>query len=94
MFKVIFPNTTVITPFWTLIVASMVAKKGLPKMIGIWTLVFNTGSVSIQINSTGKIKLSTLTRTSSKILSGYFVDLLGNYNIICIGLSSPKPICW
>ena len=93
-FKVIFPNTRVMTPLLTLIVASIVAKNGLPKIIGIWELTFWTSSISKTTKSTGKTNVSIRTNTSSKTPLGYFTNRSASYSVILVGLSYPRPNCW
>ena len=62
------------------------ARKGLPSSSGT-CLSF---SMFITTKSTRKINFPTLMSTSSKIPSGYTIDLSAIFKAIAVGVSSPK----
>ena len=63
-----------------------VAKKGLPNNKGTWV----SSSICMTTKSTGKMNFPTLTSTSSRMPSGYAIDLSAICNVIVVGVSSPK----
>ena len=80
------PTLSVISLFCTSIKAAPVAKKGLPSNKG--TLV--SSSICMITKSTGKMNFPTLTSTSSRMPSGYAIDLSSICNVIAVWVSSPK----
>ena len=71
----------------TSINALLVARNGLPSMIGISL----SSSISETMKSAGKMNLSTLTITSSITPLGCFSDLSTNWGVIVVGRASPNP---
>ena len=80
------PSLSVSSPFYTLIKAAPIAKKGLPNSKGTWV----SSSIFITTKSIGKINFPTLTSTSSRTPSGCAMDLSAIYSVIVVGVSSPK----
>ena len=81
-----FPTLSVSSLFCTSIKAAHVAKKGLPSNKGTWV----SSSICMITKSTGKMNFPTLTSTSSRMPSGCAIDLSAIYNVIAVGVSSPK----
>ena len=75
------------SPFYTSISAPLVAKNGLPNMIGISL----SSSISRIMKYARNMNLSTLTRTSSITLLGCFSDLSTNWSVTVVGRASPNP---
>ena len=90
-FRVMLPKTRVIIPFCILIVTSIVAKNGRPKITGICELTLCTCSVYRTTNSTWNTNKSIWTRKSSRIPLGYLIERLANYSVILVGFNSPNP---
>ena len=74
-------------PSWTSIKALPVAKKGLPRMRG----TSLSSSMSSTMKSTGKISLSTFTRTSSMMPLGCLMDRSASCSDTMVGFTSPTP---
>ncbi|KAK8686554.1 hypothetical protein V6N13_125578 [Hibiscus sabdariffa] len=75
------------SPFSKSIIVLLVAKKGLPRMIG----ACSSASQSSIKKSAGNINLSTRTRMSSIFPSGYTYERSASCSITVVGLASPMP---
>ena len=75
------------SPRCTSIIALPVARIGLPRIIGISL----SSSMSRTMKSSGKINLSTLTKTSSITPLGCFKDLSASWRVTVVGRASPNP---
>ena len=75
-------------PFAQSMLALVVAKKGLPKMIGVWVNCWASSMSKIR-KSTKKKQVSIQTRTSSTSPLGVLTDRYAKWRIIGVGLSSP-----
>ena len=75
------------SPLCTSIIALPVAKKGLPRIIGISL----SSSMSNTMKSAGKMNLSTFTKTSSITPLGCFNDLSASWRVTVVGRASPNP---
>ena len=80
------PTLSVNSHFYTSIKADLVAKKGLPSNKGTWV----SFSIFMTTKSTRNTNFPTLTSTSSRMPSGCAIDLSAIYNVIAVGVSSPK----
>ncbi|KAK8990781.1 hypothetical protein V6N11_028742 [Hibiscus sabdariffa] len=75
------------SPFSELIITRLVARKGLPRIIGACS---STSQSKIR-KSAGKMNLSIRTRMSSIFPSGCTNERSASYSITVVGLASPMP---
>ena len=75
------------SPLYTSIIALPVVRNGLPNIMGISL----SSSVSNMMKSSGKMNLSTFTRTSSITPFRCFSDLSTNWTVTIVRRTSPNP---